>query len=238
MRFACCTVALVACVLASGQTLPTFDLPGSLELVDLPPEATPVEAMMVSLHPLARDYEIQARPDRNGKFVLKNVKPGRYSLTLPFPGRIRTFAIGSKELAPDGFDLNSSDGGSLRIVVSEKTTKVSVTVRGLPSQRAAGAIALMSPADPYLTLRLSCISNALTEPRTTFMFVPLGRYRILIIDKEFQGDVSAYAPRFPDFLKDHATQLEASEDGETEVTATYVDGESIKRAIQEAGPIR
>jgi len=231
-------VALVACVLASGQTLPTFDLPGSLELVDLPPEATPVEAMMVSLHPLARDYEIQARPDRNGKFVLKNVKPGRYSLTLPFPGRIRTFAIGSKELAPDGFDLNSSDGGSLRIVVSEKTTKVSVTVRGLPSQRAAGAIALMSPADPYLTLRLSCISNALTEPRTTFMFVPLGRYRILIIDKEFQGDVSAYAPRFPDFLKDHATQLEASEDGETEVTATYVDGESIKRAIQEAGPIR
>ncbi len=238
MRFACCTVALVACVLASGQTLPTFDLPGSLELVDLPPEATPVEAMMVSLHPLARDYEIQARPDRNGKFVLKNVKPGRYSLTLPFPGRLRTFAIGSKELAPDGFDLNSSDGGSLRIVVSEKTTKVSVTVRGLPSQRAAGAIALMSPADPYLTLRLSCISNALTEPRTTFMFVPLGRYRILIIDKEFQGDVSAYAPRFPDFLKDHATQLEASEDGETEVTATYVDGESIKRAIQEAGPIR
>lgn len=238
MRFACCTVALVACVLASGQTLPTFDLPGSLELVDLPPEATPVEAMMVSLHPLVRDHEIQARPDRNGKFVLKNIKPGRYSLTVPFPGRIRTFAIGSKELAPDGFDLNSSDVGSLRIVVSEKTTKVSVNVRGLRSQRADGAIALMSPADPYLTLRLSCISNALTEPRTTFMFVPLGRYRILIIDKEFQSDVSAYAPRFPDFLKDHATQVEASEDGDTEVTATYVDGESIKRAIQEAGPIR
>lgn len=44
-------MALVACVLASGQTLPTFDLPGSLELVDLPPEATPVEAMMVSFTP-------------------------------------------------------------------------------------------------------------------------------------------------------------------------------------------
>ena len=50
MRFACCTVALLASMLASGQTLPTFDLPGSLELVDLPAEATPVEAMMVS-HP-------------------------------------------------------------------------------------------------------------------------------------------------------------------------------------------
>src|SRR6266550_1450559 len=52
MRFACCTVALLASMLASGQTLPTFDLPGSLELVDLPAEATPVEAMMVSLHPV------------------------------------------------------------------------------------------------------------------------------------------------------------------------------------------
>jgi hypothetical protein len=236
MRFACCSVALVGCLLAGGQTLPTFDLPGSLALVDLPPEATPVEAMMVSLHPLVLDYEIQAWPDRSGKFVLKNVKPGRYSLTLPFPGRIRTFAIGTKELAPDGFELNSSDVGSLRIIVSEKTTKVSVKVRGLLSQR-TGAIALMSPADPYLTLRLSCISNGLTEPRTTFMFVPLGKYRIFIVDKEFQSDVAAYAPRFPDFLKDQATPVEASEKGETEVTATYVDGETIKRAIQEAGPV-
>ena len=237
MRFACCTVALVACVLVSGRTLPTFDLPGSLELVDRPPSATPVEAMMVGLHPLVLDYEIQAWPDRDGKFVLKNVKPGRYSLTLPFPGRIRTFAIGSKELTPDGFELNSSDVGSLRIIASLKTSNVSVKVHGLPGQR-SGAVALMCPADPYLTLRQSCISNALTESRTTFTFVPLGKYRMLIVDEEFQSDVAAYAMRFPDFLKDQATPVEASEKGETEVTATYVDGETIKRAIREAGPVR
>ena len=91
----------------TGRTPPTFELLGYLELVDRPPEATPVEAMMVSLHPLVLDYDVQARPDRDGKFVLKNVKPGRYSLTLPFPGRIRMFAIGSKELArwvPIGFE--------------------------------------------------------------------------------------------------------------------------------------
>ena len=67
--------------------------------------------MMVGLHPLALGYEIQARPNRDGKFVLKDVKPGRYCLQLPFPGRIRTFALGSKELTPDGFELNSSDAG-------------------------------------------------------------------------------------------------------------------------------
>jgi hypothetical protein len=37
--------------MVTGRTPPTFDLPGYLELVDRPAEATPVEAMMVSLHP-------------------------------------------------------------------------------------------------------------------------------------------------------------------------------------------
>ena len=235
MRFACCTVALAACaLLVRAHTVPTFDLPGSLELVDRPPNATPVEAMVLGLHPLIRDDEIQAWPDRDGKFVLKKVKPGRYSLTLPFPGRIRTFAIGSRELAPDGFELNSSDVGSLRIIASLKTSTVSVKVRGLPILTSS-AVALMSPADPYLTLRESCISSALTEPRTTFKYVPLGKYRILIVDEKFQSDVAAYAPRFPAFLKDEGTTVEASDKADKEVTATYVDGATIQRAIRDAG---
>ena len=58
MRFACCAVVLMACALVTGPpqptfdpTQPAFDLPGYLELMDRPPEATPVEAMMVSLPP-------------------------------------------------------------------------------------------------------------------------------------------------------------------------------------------
>jgi len=237
----------MACALVTGPTQPTFDptkptfdLPGYLELVDRPPNATPVEAMMVSLHhslhPLVLDYDVQARPDRDGKFVLKNVKPGRYSLTLPFPGRIRTFAIGSKKLTPDGFGLDSSDAGSLQIVVSLKTTIVSVKVRGFPSQR-GDIVALLAPADPYLTLRKSCSFNTLAEPRTTFRWVPPGKYRIFIVDSLFQSVVAVYAPRFPDFLKDQATPVEVREEGETEATATYVEGETVKLALRQAGSI-
>ena len=247
MRFACCAVVLMACALVTGPRQPTFDprqptfdLPGYLELVDRPPEATPVEAMMVSLHsnlhPLVLDYDVQARPDRDGKFVLKNVKPGRYSLTLPFPGRIRTFAIGSKELVPDEFGLDSSDAGPLKIVVSLKTSIVSVKVRGFPSQR-GDIVALLAPADPYLTLRESCYSNTLAEPRTTFQWVPPGKYRIFIVDSLFQSVVAVYAPRFPDFLKDQATPVEVREEGETEATASYVDGETVKLALRQAGSI-
>jgi hypothetical protein len=236
MRFACRAVVLMACGLATVRAQPTFDLPGRLELVDRPLEATPVEAMMVTLHPLVLDYDIQAWPDQNGKFVLKNVKPGRYSLTLPFPGRIRTFAVGSKELAPDGFELDSSDAGPFRIVVSLKTSVVFVKVLGVPSRR-GDVVALLAPADPYLTLRESCSYNTLAEPQTTFRWVTPGKYRIFIVDAQFQSDVSAYAPRFPDFLKDQATAVEVREEGETEATARYVDGETIKQAVRRAGPI-
>jgi hypothetical protein len=216
--------------MVTGRTPPTFDLPGYLELVDRPAEATSVEAMMVSLHPLVLD-DVEARPDRDGKFVLKNVKPGRYSLTLPFPGRIRMFAIGSKELATDGFRLHSSDAGPLQIVVSLKTSIVSVKVRGFPSQ-CGDIVAMLAPADPYLTLRESCSFNTLAEPRTTFRWVPPGKYRIFIVDSQFQSDVAACAPRFADFLKDQATPVEVSEEGETEATARYVDGETVKLALR------
>ena len=222
--------------MVTGRTPPTFDLPGYLELVDRPAEATSVEAMMVSLHPLVLDYDVEARPDRDGKFVLKNVKPGRYSLTLPFPGRIRTFAIGSKELAPDGFRLDSSGAGPLQIVVSLKTSIVSVKVREFPSQR-GDIVAMLAPADPYLTLRESCSFNTLAEPRTTFRWVPPGEYRIFIVDSQFQSDVVAYAPRFADFLKDQATPVEVREEGETEATARYVDGETVKLALRQGGSI-
>lgn len=237
MRIACCAVALMICGSVSGQTYSTFDLRGRLELVDRPSEATPVEAMLVSLHPLERGYNIQAQPDREGRFVLKNVRPERYSLTLPFPGRIRTFANGSKELTPDGFELSSSDRGPIRIVVSLKSSILSVETRGLPNE-SGSVIALLAPADPYLTLRESCISNPLTAPQTTFRFVPPGEYRLFIVDSQFQSDVAAYAPRFRDFLKDHSTQVEVSAEGEAKATATYVDGETIKQAVREIGPIR
>ena len=43
-------------------------------------------------------------------------------------------------------------------------------------------------------------------------------------------------PRFPDFLKNEATLLEVSGTGQTEAAATYVDGETVKKAIRQACP--
>jgi hypothetical protein len=236
MRIACCALAMVICSSLSSQTSSTFDLSGRLELVDLPPDPTPVEAMLVTFRGLENGRVIQAQPNKAGIFALENVPPGRYALQLPFAGRIQTFTNGSRALAPDGFDLSSSRSGPIRIVVSLKSSALSVTAVGVPSN-SNSVVVLLAPADLHLTLRESCISNALNGRETTFQFVPPGKYRIFVVDSALQNDIAVYAPRYPEFLKDRSTVVEIPQDG-TKATATYIDPETIKLAVRKMGSPR
>lgn len=237
MRIAIWIVVLMPCLLASTQAAtPRFDLPGNLKLVDLPPAATPVQEVLVTLNSTDGGFPVQAQPGRNGNFVLKNLRPGRYTLNLPIPGRIVTFARGGKNLSPDGFRLVTGGGPPLRIVVSLKTSDLFVKVQGLPAE-GSDATALLAPADPYLTLRVSCYSLALNGAETVFRHLPPGRYRVFIVNSRFQSKVAAYAPRFPDFLKNRATPVEVLSEGEAEATAEYIEGNTIQKAIRQTGPI-
>jgi hypothetical protein len=233
MKILCSAVLVIGCLTLGGQTESVFDLQGILELVDRPPAATPVEALSFRLHPLGGGFDIEAQPDRDGRFILHKVRQGRYSLTFPMPGRIQTFAVGPIELAPEGFELSPGGAGPLLLVVSMKSADLSVKVRAFPRGHSDVAV-LLAPADTHLTLRETCDSNRLSGPRTRFTFVPPGRYRILIVDEEFQSRVAAYAPRFPDFLKNEATSVEVSATCPTEATANYLDGETIKKAIRQS----
>jgi len=86
-------------------------------------------------------------------------------------------------------------------------------------------------------LRESSFLDTLTGPETEFRRVPPGRYRVFIFDSQLLSKVSAYAPRFPDFLKHQATTVEVLNKGEAKATATYVDGKTVQQAIRQAGPI-
>jgi hypothetical protein len=237
MKILCFSVLLIGCARVNGQTDSVFNVQGLLTLVDRPAAATPIEALTFRIHPLGGGgVDVEAQPDRDGKFTLGKVRPGRYSLTFPMPGRIESFASRSNELAPDGFELTSGETGPLVLVISMKSADVSVTVQPFPAER-SDIVALLAPADNHLTLRESCYLNQISGPQTTFRFVPPGKYRIFIFDAQFQQDVAAYAPRFPDFLKNQATLIEVPGSGRTEATASYLDGETIKGAIRLAGPL-
>lgn len=201
--------------------------------IGLPPQP-PVKAISFCFRPLQGGLDIWAQPDRDGRFTLTKVRPGRYSLQYSAPGRIQTFADGPRELAPEGFELHAGSG-PIRLLVSGKTSSVSVQVLGLPSGH-NGIVALLAPADTHLTLRTSCYSNRLGGPRATFLYVPPGKYRILITDEEFQNRIAAYAPRFPDFMKNEATFVELSATSATGATANYLDARTATKAIQRACP--
>ena len=217
-----------------AQSQQSFDVAGVLRLTDTQPESTPVEALGFQILPLAGGFPISAQPDREGRFLLRNVRPGRYSLAFPMPGRLDVFAIGLRELAPGDFELSSSDTGSLSIVVSEKSTTVVMRVLGLEAGQ-NNAIALLVPADDRLTLRESCYSNRLTGPDTTFRFVPIGKYRVLVFDSKYSQDVSAYAPRVAAFLSNESVTVEASSEHAVTAEVSYIADDTIETAIRMAG---
>jgi hypothetical protein len=97
------------------------------------------------------------------------------------------------------------------------------------------AIALLVPADNRLTLRESCYSNRLTGSDTTFRFVPLGKYRVLVFNSKYSQDVSAYAPRVAAFLSNESVTVEASPEHAVTAEVSYIADDTIETAIRMAG---
>lgn len=216
-------------MLLAPQDITAADLPGRIELVDLPPAPTPINE--IRFHRLEDGYDVvSAQVDRSGQFLMRGVAPGWYSLLLAVPGRIKTFGSGSKTLDPSHFQVQPGDSAPLRLVVSLKTSELAVEVEDL-SKASRDVVALLAPADPYLTHRESCYLNTLTGSRTTFRFVPPGQYRVFIIDKEFSNDAAQHAPK-PDFLKAEATVIQVGETSETRATAKYLDSSTVRGALK------
>ena len=136
----------LACLPSIAQSASTFDVTGTLNLIDRPPEATPVEALTFQIRPLRGGSDVSAAPDKDGRFELRNLRPGRYKLVFPMPGRIEVFEIGARQLAPEDFELSANDPSPISIVVSMKSANVTVKVLGLLSGQ-SDAIALLVPAD-------------------------------------------------------------------------------------------
>jgi hypothetical protein len=201
--------------------------------VDKPPAATPVEAYAVAIHELHGSDQFTAGPDRDGKFKLANVRPGRYFLVLSFSGRIQILASESKSLMPDNFEVTAGENGPLRIVVSLKTSVLSVDVTGIPDGH-KDSVALLSPADPYLTLRESGILNPVSTHRTEFRYATPGSYTLFIVTSEFQMVIASSAA-VRRALKDNGTFVQVPSDGETKITTNYVSPDALKQAITEAG---
>ena len=160
--------------------------------------------------------------------------PSRHAFVLSFPGHFVSVAIGGRLLALPGFELKREHRGPVDIAVL-KTSELSVEVRVVPRQNGQ-VVAPLAPADSPLTIH--CYLNRLSGSHTEFRFVPPGTYRLSIVDDASKSDVSEYAPRFPDFLKEQAPVFVIAADGGTKVTATYIDAITVQEAVKRSGPLQ
>ena len=242
MRYLALRSWTVAALAAIG-TVPSFaqfpgeptgtriNIPGTLELVDKPPSVTPVEFLMVTIRQFHGGYRFDAQPDHDGNFTMKGVPPGQDSLDLSFPGRVQRFAIGSKSLMPDQFELMAGESGPMQIVVSLKTAVLSVEISGLPVSHPT-VFALVYPADPYLMPPDSGVGNPVSGHQTQYRFLTPGSYTLFVADEDFKWALTSPAVR--NALNDKATAVQVRDDGETNVTTTYVTPDAIRQAITAA----
>ena len=201
--------------------------------MDAGPFTTPLQYLDVALRPIDRSVVVRERLDPTGQFKFNDIIPGRYEFDLSFPGRIVSARLGGKPLALPVFELKPEDSGPLDIAVSVKTSDLSAEVRGLPGD-GRQIVALLAPSDSALTLRYSSYLMTNIGPLAEFRSVPPGTYRLFIVDDAVRRDVSGYAPRFPDFLKDLAPPFVIAEEGRTKITATYIDATTVQEAIKRA----
>lgn len=228
LRMVCWSVLAVNTICLFAQAPGAFDLHGKLKLVDLPPNPTPLEGWTITLHPLTGGADIQASPDSSGSFVLKGLRAKRYSLDLHGQGRIVSFASRTSEKNPENFGV-TPELGDLRILVSLKTTQVTVNLGG--SDAANNRVILLCPSDSYLTLRTSCMTNAASGAQKTFQHVTPGTYRVFVVDSGVARDVATYAPSHPAFLTKVALPFPVLASGGT-TTAKYVDSDTVHEAVE------
>jgi hypothetical protein len=222
---------LAASLAADSQVVPNGNITGKLELAEIPPGAvpTPVEMLPVTIRSLASMQSITANPDQTGGFVLKNVPAGQYSLSLPFPGLIRIFAMGNRALNPDRFGLEPGDTAPLQIVVSLKESSAVVDVHGIPTN--AGKVdGLLFPDDPYITPRYSGRSRPVLNGRNEFRGLSPGKYRVFIYAHDYWRVV--VSPPMLSALRNHAAVAELPEQGQASVEANYIDTGTILEAFR------
>jgi len=224
--------AQICFLLLIATALQAADIAGKLIIVDGGPDNTPVELLDVRIRPLDGNAEVSATPNKLGDFVLRDVRPGHYKLRLSMPARITDFEQGSQPANPLDFEVRSQDTRRLSLQLSVADSDVLVEVAGW--QSGSDFVAILAPADPMLSLQESCYVNKLSSDKTRFQFLPLGRYRLFIVDSRFQKDVAKYGPRLPNFLTSEAVSVNAPFKAQISVTAKYIDSQMVEEAVRGA----
>jgi hypothetical protein len=202
---------------------PVPDLSGTLEIEGDNPQ--PLEAIQVFLSPLdvlMSWQQPQAKVDRDGRFTLPSVAPGRWQLNmLQAQGYVKSFQIGPRNASPYAFDLAPGEAGPLKIVVSMRMARIKITAAG-------GFSALLVPTDPAKFPGLRVVpgnGSVLTD-------LAPGRYRVFALESAQDAWTLAQKPEALKALEPLAQTVDLVEGQTDEITATPIPSSETRDSIR------
>ncbi|HEX6464282.1 MAG TPA: carboxypeptidase-like regulatory domain-containing protein, partial [Vicinamibacterales bacterium] len=168
-------------------------------------------------------FGTSGRAAANGSFQVPNLVPGRHYIRITgqpaaqgptqTEWNLKTVLAGGQDVTDTGVDLRSGENvDNVTIVLTDRTTSVSGTVRDAKAQPAAALTVIVFSADPqFWTAQSRYIQAGRTDQNGKYNVhgLPPGDYFVLISDNVEQGEW--YDPAFLEQARQGATRLSLNE---------------------------
>jgi hypothetical protein len=211
---------------------PAPEMSGTVEVEgDNPP---PLESLWVALEPLGPAIVTQqrrAQVSKDGAFTLPGVTPGKWRLSVQGVTYVKALSVGERDVSPYGFDLAPGAAGPIRILASNKTGQVQVTVSAA-SARSGQVSLLLVPADlERLDSGLARVGAMGASGGQTIMagIVP-GRYRLFALDTT-RGWELLQRPEALKALETRAQAVEVAEGETVQGAADLIAADELEEAL-------
>jgi hypothetical protein len=209
-------VAGVSLLLSPAATVPgvlTLDTAGMTP----PPNLSQITISAPPLRRTILSSNVSTRPSTDGTFALRGLSPASHLVRvsgLPRPWSLKAVFQGRREITDSGFEVGSGNLGELTIVLTDRSSEVTVTTRDESGGPLADCTVIVFSTEPSLwrpQSRYIQAARADQAGQSRIFGLPAGNYFLAVVDDAEQGEW--YDPAFLERIRPGAFSLSLA-DGE------------------------
>ena len=188
----------------------------------------PVEQMVYGGWP-------HAQIAKDGTFTLSKVMPGRWRLQVNgLMGYVKSFTIGDQAVSPYNFNVSPGAGGTMRIVMGDKTAQIEGSVTGIQPDSTGNIQVMLVPEDPdrLVVGRTWNTSAAPGNGRFGMNGIEPGKYRLYAFDTVEPWTIQQNFALLK-AIADKGVELDLEEGAQTTAQVEITPIEEITKLIQE-----